>query len=159
MRTLTFSLALGLAMVLETSLHLASGPDWFAMVLVLVLWQWEGSPAVVLAAMVGFVADCVTSIQFGVQVFWAVIVVSAGLNWIRREPSLLRTTALAFVVTAIWRFGCSASDGLLSRQPDWPRVATASILAAAWTATFVLVGGMFSRVMRSSQRQETAWRV
>ncbi|MDA1014402.1 MAG: hypothetical protein O3A00_08120 [Planctomycetota bacterium] len=159
MRTIMFSLALIVAMVLETSLPLAHGPDWFAFVLALILWQWDCASAVVLAAITGFGADCVSSTQFGVQMFWAVIVVSAGLSLKRHEAlSLLRTAMATFVITVAWRLGCGTSDSLLSRDFDWQIVAWTSIVAAGWTALLVFVIGLIPQAFLSSTHHQSARR-
>lgn len=138
------------AMVLETTLPPTPfAPDWFAALLVFATARFRSPASIGLAALIGFCADAVSSSHFGVQMFWAIAVVTVMNQFQRSSDSRssqrsnsARKLALTVVVVVVaWRVTSAGTDGLLAGRLQMNAIATNAALSALTTTVLVVVIG------------------
>lgn len=156
------------AMVVETSFPASSFiPDFFAAILVCVIARFRGPTAIALAAVVGVCADAVSSMQFGMQMFWAIAVVTLlspsqrPANGSRAHRSTSTSASarefalLTVIVVVLWRGASAASDAVFAGTLQFDVIAINAGLAALTTMVLVVVvGSLFASSPNFPRRVE-----
>ncbi|MGH7127118.1 MAG: rod shape-determining protein MreD [Planctomycetaceae bacterium] len=154
---LVFALLMYLACVAQAGLRtdVAFGPvapDWLGLMLVMALLTFDQKAALVWAAVVGLLADCLTAEALGIGMTCAVVIacVAQRLGLPGRNDSLLSVGMIAFLV--VFALGLTSSTARLF-VADVQVDAVRHVLVVTGTAAYSAVLAVALRLLWRAARQ------